>query len=51
MGHVALIKYFVDYQNNKCEPVVAVILGSECEPLAFDCTRLNTGYFCYWQIE
>ena len=36
---MALIKYFVDCQNNKCEPLVAVIFGSGSEPLmAFDCT-------------
>ena len=35
-----LIKYFVDYQKNKCEPLVAHIFGSVSEPLmAFDCTE------------
>ena len=39
IGHVALIKYFVDCQNNKCEPLVAIIFGSGIEPLmAIDCT-------------
>ena len=38
---MALIKYFVDYQKNKCERIVALIFGSGSERImAFDCTTV-----------
>ena len=39
---MALIKYFVDCQKNKCGPLVAIIFGSESEPLmAIDCNCIE----------